>query len=225
MNEFPERQWREDNEHLPARLAARFQEPLPGPVSHRPFAASLCYGRHRGPILPSTRQAAVLVLLVQLPGGWQIPMTVRPAGMQQHAGQVCFPGGALEPGEDVELAALREASEELGITVTPDHVLGQLTPLWVFASDFWVTPVVASCPGPLHYRANPSEVADVIEVSLAELADPSVVQSCSVRPGPWALTAPAFCLGGQVIWGASSMILGELIELCHGAGDSAAQVR
>jgi 8-oxo-dGTP pyrophosphatase MutT (NUDIX family) len=140
--------------------------------------------------------------------------------MQQHAGQVCFPGGALEAGEGVEGAALREAAEELGIAVTREQVLGQLTPLWVFASDFWVTPVVASCPGSLQYRANPAEVAAVIEVSLADLADPSVVQSCAVRPGPWSLTAPAFCLAGEVVWGASSMILGELAALCHEAGDS-----
>lgn len=220
MSEFPERRRCEDSEPLLAWLETRLQEPLPGVASHRPFAANLCYGRHRGPVFASTRRAAVLILLVQSPEGWQIPMTIRPAGMQQHAGQVCFPGGALEAGEDVEVAALREAAEELGITVTRDQVLGRLTPLWVFASDFWVTPVVASCPGPLQYRANPTEVADVIELSLSDLADPAVVQPCAVRPGPWSLTVPAFCLAGEVIWGASSMILGELVSLCHEAGDS-----
>ena len=67
---------------------------------------------------------------------------------------------------------------------------------------------------------NPTEVADVIEVALADIADSSVVQTCAVRPGPWSLTAPAFCLAGEVIWGASSMILGELAALCHEAGDA-----
>ena len=112
MSEFPERRRCEDSEPLLAWLETRLQEPLPGVASHRPFAANLCYGRHRGPIFASTRQAAVLILLVQSPEGWQIPMTIRPAGMQQHAGQVCFPGGALEAGEDVEDAA-KEAFEEL----------------------------------------------------------------------------------------------------------------
>lgn len=198
---------------LPAILADRLQRPLPGTVSHRPFAASLCYGRHRGPVLPSTRAAAVMVLLTATSDGWQIPMTRRPAAMIQHAGQVCFPGGALEPGEDVETAARREIAEELGLDLTRQQLIGHLTPLWVFASDFWVTPVLASCQGPLQYRANPQEVADVIEVPVDVLLETTVCQKSPIRTGQLEFQAPAICLGDQVIWGASCMILGELISL------------
>ena len=203
-----------ESNDLPAWLTKRLQQPLPGTSSQRPFAASLCYGRHRGPALPTTRAAAVMILLTATPDGWVIPMTRRPAAMMQHAGQVCFPGGAMESGEDVEATALREIAEELGIqSLTRQHVIGRLTPLWVFASDFWVTPILACCQGPLAYRANPDEVAEVIEVPLARLAEKELVQQRAIRTGPLELTAPAICLEDQVIWGASCMILGELMSL------------
>ena len=198
---------------LPALLADRLQQPLPGTAAHRPFAASLCFGRHRGPVLPTTRAAAVLVVLCETANGWQIPMTLRPVEMDQHAGQVCFPGGAVESGEDVETAALREFQEELGVALPRQQVIGRLTSLWVFASDFWVTPVLASCQHPLSYCANPHEVADVIEVPVASLLSAEVRQQRPVQGRGFDFNAPAICIGEQVIWGASSMILGELIGL------------
>ena len=198
---------------LPALLTDRLQEPLPGTTAHRPFAASLCFGRHRGPVLPTTRSAAVLVLLCETDQGWQIPMTLRPAEMDQHAGQICFPGGALERGEDFETAALREFQEELGVDLPRQQIIGHLTPLWVFASDFWVTPVLATCQDPLLFRANPQEVADVIEVPVASLLGDEVYRQCPVQGRGFDFQAPAICIGEQVIWGASSMILGELTAL------------
>jgi len=164
-------------------------------------------------VLPTTRSAAVLVLLCEMDQSWQIPMTLRPAEMEQHAGQICFPGGALERGEDVETAALREFQEELGIDLPRQQIIGHLTPLWVFASDFWVTPVVASWQGPLSFRANPQEVADVIEVPVASLLGDEVYRQCPVQGRGFDFQAPAICIGEQVIWGASSMILGELTTL------------
>ena len=198
---------------LPALLRERLQQPLPGTSAHRPFAASLCFGRHRGPVLPTTRAAAVLVLLCETDQGWHIPMTVRPMKMDQHAGQICFPGGALEAGEDVEQAALREFQEELGVELSRQQVIGQLTPLWVFASDFWVTPVLASCQYPLLFDANPEEVADVIEVPVPSLLSDAGVEQRPVQGRGFEVNAPAFCIGERVIWGASSMVLGELMVL------------
>ena len=198
---------------LPALLRERLQQPLPGASAHRPFAASLCFGRHRGPALPTTRAAAVLVLLCETEQGWHVPMTLRPMKMAQHAGQICFPGGALEAGEDVEQAALREFQEELGVELSRQQVIGQLTPLWVFASDFWVTPVLASCQDPLLFDANPEEVADVIEVPVTSLLSDAGVEERPVQGRGFEVNAPAFCIGERVIWGASSMVLGDLMVL------------
>jgi len=198
---------------LPALLRERLQQPLPGADAHRPFAASLCFGRHRGPVLPTTRPAAVLVLLCETDQGWHIPMTLRPMKMGQHAGQICFPGGALEDGEDVEMAALREFQEELGVELSRQQVIGQLTSLWVFASDFWVTPILASCREPLPLKANPEEVADIIKVPVPFLLGDDHVQQRPVQGGGGQIHAPAICIGERIIWGASSMVLGELMVL------------
>ncbi len=119
------------------------------------------------------RPAAVLALLYPRNDQWHIPLILRPGHMVDHAGQVSLPGGAIEPGENARQAALREYSEELGVLPDRVRMLGPLSPLYLFASNYQIAPWVAAldtCPS---FSPNAGEVDRVLEVPLAHFFDPA----------------------------------------------------
>ncbi|MEX2121667.1 MAG: CoA pyrophosphatase [Pirellulales bacterium] len=201
------------NGDFPERLRARLQSNLPGRAAQRLFEPDLSYGRHFGPPTAHSRAAAVLVLLYPAQHGWHLPLTVRPATMATHAGQISLPGGMIEPGETPDQAALRELAEELGVTAGEVDVLGQLSPLYLFASDFMVNPWVAAAARRPAWVINPTEVAELLEVPLVHLFDPANAGRHARRHRGIDFTAPHFLWGRHRIWGATSMILSELREL------------
>ena len=154
------------------------------------------------------RGAAVLIAVTEReePG---VLLTHRPLEMRTHAGQVAFPGGKIDPGEDAITAALREAHEELGIA--PDHVkvIGP-TDDYRTGSGFHITPVVGVVPGNLTITPNPGEVADWFEAPLRFLLDPSNHSEKSIiykgvrrhyLDMPWQ---------GRYIWGATAAMIHNL---------------
>lgn len=215
---------------------------LPGPTVQRQMAPELAFGRHRGPIPSSARQAAVLMLVharatpstlepdasqgdnasttdgtSSPPDDWSIVAIVRPKHMKFHPGQIALPGGMVEPGETALQAALREFEEELGASAATIRVLGQLTSLYVFASDAQVTPFVAFSPGRPTWRPNTAEVDSVLEIPLQELLRPSVRGAHTIHRGQLTMRAPHFTLAGQQVWGATAMILAEFAAVCSAA--------
>jgi len=186
---------------LPARQAATCAE----------FAPELSYGRHAGPPLPDVRWGAVLVLLYPDATDWNLVLTVRTSHLSSHAGQVSFPGGRIEPDESPELAAVREFIEELGELEQFD-IVGRLPDVNVYASNFVVTPVVAVSSRRPRFRPNPQEVADVVELSLAQLADSDRRGEHEIARGPLRFMTPHLEIAGRRVWGATWMILGELLE-------------
>ena len=101
------------------RLVRRLRAPLPGPEAQRRFAPlPLIEGWSPDQTPESARRAAVLVLLYPGAEGPMIPLTVRPTSLPTHGGQISLPGGALDPGESSEAAAVREAEEEIGVPPT-----------------------------------------------------------------------------------------------------------
>lgn len=113
--------------------------------------------------------AAVLVPVTDRahPG---VILTQRPESMRRHAGQVAFPGGRIDPGENAVAAALREAEEEIALPRSHVTVIGEAD-RYRTVTGFLVTPVIAVVPPDLDYRANPAEVAAVFEVPLDFLLD------------------------------------------------------
>jgi 8-oxo-dGTP pyrophosphatase MutT (NUDIX family) len=159
------------------------------------------------------RRAAVLVALDPQPTGWSVPAILRPETMKSHASQVSLPGGVIEADETPVQSALREFEEELGAAAAAIKPLGQLTPVYVFVSGFEITPVLGISQQRLVFRPNPHEVAAVVELPLAELCDPRrrghhVIQRRGLR-----FTVPHFAVGGHQIWGATSLILAEFVQL------------
>jgi 8-oxo-dGTP pyrophosphatase MutT (NUDIX family) len=204
--------------NLPDELAARLARPLPGRAARRPFSTELAYGRHDGPPSPRARAASVLVLLVPHNQQWMIPLTVRPDHMTEHAGQVSFPGGTMEQGESPEQCALREYEEELGALTRPPRVLGRLSDVYVFASNFVVTPVVATTTTLPSFAPNPQEVAEVVQLPVSHLLDRGNLTHITIRRPGISFRAPAIQLQRHMIWGATCLMLGELSALlatCH----------
>jgi 8-oxo-dGTP pyrophosphatase MutT (NUDIX family) len=116
--------------------------------------------------------AAVLVPIVQHPGGLTVIFTQRTTHLKAHSGQVSFPGGRAEPEDPTpEFTALREAQEEIGLAMERVEVLARL-PDYLTRTGFRVTPVVGLIVPPLDLTPDPREVEDVFEVPLAFLLDP-----------------------------------------------------
>lgn len=139
------------------------------------MAPQLAYGRHRGPVIGEVRRAAVLIALYFDPvQGWVAPLTLRPDDLEHHPGQISFPGGRIELNESEEEAARREFAEELGLVPRQAVIVGELSPIFVYASHHLVSPFVAVMPKPsLAWAPDPREVAEVIEFPLASLHQPS----------------------------------------------------
>jgi 8-oxo-dGTP pyrophosphatase MutT (NUDIX family) len=163
---------------------------------------------------PSDARIAAGLLLVY-PGtdGPSVPLTVRASHLRRHAGQISLPGGAVDQGETLAQAALREAYEEIGVDPARVRILGELTPVHVLVSGFTLHPIVGITDERPEFRPAAHEVETVIEVSIADLQDASNIrQGIRTREG-LAIEYPYFHLRGSQVWGATAMILGEFVCL------------
>jgi 8-oxo-dGTP pyrophosphatase MutT (NUDIX family) len=164
----------------------------------------------------SSRPAAVLVPLLLDEGGWHLLFTRRTENVETHRGQVSFPGGRIETGDESPVAAaLRETEEEIGVRPQDVRVLGRMDSL-LTVTQYLITPVVGVLPWPYPLRPDPVEVAGVFHVPLDWLADPTHLER-SVRPalagGPDVPVYSYQPYHGHVLWGASARITLDLLGL------------
>ena len=163
------------------------------------------------------RESAVLMLFGEAePGsGWdgaQVLLIERAHDMRSHAGQVAFPGGAVDPEDDgVVEAALRESVEETGLDPAGVEVFGTLPALFLAVSDFVVTPVLGWWREPSPVRVvDPTEVASVHPVLLADLLDPANRFQVSHPSG---YVGAAFGVHGLLVWGFTAGLLDRMLRL------------
>jgi 8-oxo-dGTP pyrophosphatase MutT (NUDIX family) len=154
--------------------------------------------------------AAVLIPLIDHPGGLTVLFTQRTAHLKNHSGQVSFPGGRAEPGDaSVEFTALRETEEEIGLAMKRVEVLARL-PDYRTRTGFRVTPVIGLVAPPLELAPDPREVAEVFEVPLAFLMDERNRQRRTREFQGQQVGYYVFEHGERVIWGATAGILVNL---------------
>ena len=197
------------------QLQRDLREPLPGRDAQLRMAARDADGRaFDRAARDDARRGAVLMLLYPHQNQLHLPLIVRPTYDGVHSGQVALPGGGREPGDaDLVATALREAHEEVGILPGNVSVLGALSPLYVFASNYLIQPVVGWATTQPDFRRDPHEVAALVKAPLAELLDER-----SYRRERWHLRGreadvPFFAVQGQTVWGATAMMLSELLAL------------
>ena len=174
-----------------------------------PFAPKVSYGRHRGPAPASTNEAAVLMAILPENNRWVLPLTLRPATMQDHAGQVSFPGGRKRNDESHRDAACREFAEELGCDVQTVNMIGEFDPLYVFASRHRVIPFLGIAECFPKMTPCPSEVDRVLLLPLESLMTIQPIVR-PIRRGETVFEIPGFWLDGHWVWGATAIMLGEL---------------
>ena len=160
----------------------------------------------------SPRAGAVLILLHPDAAGLRLPLTVRSELLPNHRGEVSLPGGATDPRDRSPAAtALRECYEELGVDPETVTIWGELTPIYIPPSNFRITPVVGFCTAEPALQLNEAEVSAVLTVTLHELLDPqTVVVELWTRRGS-EMQVPFFAIGGHKVWGATALILSELV--------------
>jgi 8-oxo-dGTP pyrophosphatase MutT (NUDIX family) len=153
--------------------------------------------------------AAVLIAITDVAHDPQVILTQRPRAMRDHPGQVAFPGGKIDPGEDAITAALREAEEELALPRSAVRVIGT-TDTYQTGTGFIITPVLGVVPPGLILTPNPSEVDAWFEAPLAMLLDPA---SWTTNEVFWRGANRRYLeleWEGFLIWGVTAAIIANL---------------
>jgi len=199
-------------------LARRLEAPLPGESAHRRLAPDPVRGGWAPGVVPaSARPAAALALIYEDQAGvLRMPLTLRTASLPHHPGQISLPGGAVDAGETIAAAALREAREEIGVEPSRVRLLGALTPVHVLVSNFALNPVLGVSDRRPDFSAHAPEVARIIEIEVARLSDASCLHmGVRLRDGV-RVAYPYFDLEEVQVWGATAMVLSELADLLSG---------
>ena len=180
--------------------------------------------RLRGPRTPPAgvipKASAVLVLIhPDAEGEARVVLTERATRDGHHSGEVSFPGGRAEPGDDGAAGtALREAAEEVALDATAAavRILGQLDRLWIPVSNFEVTPVVAVADRQPDLRPSEAEVARIVHAPLDLFVPGAPVEMVERTIRDWPLRFGVYPVDGLSVWGATARILSQLGALVDG---------
>jgi len=156
------------------------------------------------------KHSAVMLLLVDNDDSLSLCLTRRNSHMKHHPGQISFPGGKMDEGEnDYQETALRELEEETGIARHNINVCGSLSDLYIEVSNFLIHPVVGYINWMPNFNINPDEVDEVFLVPLTSFFNENNISKERISTHFGTIDTPAYLIDGKVIWGATAMIIAE----------------
>jgi len=199
-----------------SQLIIALNKSLPGIAAHIKMAPDLRKQQMQVQKMnfPKTATiAAVLCLIYPIKNQLHFVLMKRVSYPGVHSGQISFPGGKLEENETPFDAAIRETFEEIGYQTHPNHIIGQLTKIFIPPSNFIVYPFLAFVENQPNFIADKTEVDYIIEVPIADLLDNKNVQSKKMKTKGISFDAPYFSLKDEIAWGATAIMLSEVKEL------------
>ena len=157
------------------------------------------------------KHSSVLLLLYPENSELHVCLIKRPAHMKHHAGQIALPGGRIEKGETALETALRETWEEIGITPDQIEILGTLSELYVQVSRFQIHPFVGWLSKKPEFVLCENEVEKTISFPLKNMRN--ALEEVELKTITGTLKVPCFKFDGEIIWGATAMILSEFYDI------------
>lgn len=198
-------------------LNRRMQHPLPGNEAHQRMSSYLKRANYKKDWNEPARESAVCILFYEKSNEIHFPLIERVKYPGVHSGQIALPGGKIEPGETKTEAALRELEEETGFASKHIEILGELSPVYVLASNFNINPVLAISRETPVFSHNPNEVEQLFEQKLGEILVDERIKETEILAGEnLKITAPYFDVQDKILWGATAMILNEMKEMMRG---------
>jgi len=169
---------------------------------------------------PDAKQAGVLALFYPRNEQWHLVFIERQAQYKKdrHAGQISFPGGRYESHDgSLKQTALREAEEEIGLDASKVEVLGKLTELYIPVSNFQVNPYVAVTTKTPSFQPQESEVRDILQIPFELISRPETQQKTDLQLSQQITlrNVPYFDLYGKILWGATAMMVNELLAVAR----------
>jgi 8-oxo-dGTP pyrophosphatase MutT (NUDIX family) len=161
----------------------------------------------------NARQAAVISILIQEPTEEpKIVLIKRNDYDGHHSGQMAFPGGKKEDSdENLKQTAIREVEEEIGIRLLEEQLI-ELNPHWVHVSNFWIQPYFVILDKKLDYRINKREINRIFEIPVSFFQDPANLLPHEVSYNGQKILSPSFSYEGNLIWGATALIMYQLFH-------------
>lgn len=204
-------------ESLISVLGEELKKPLPGKPAQEPLRPYMPLSPQLDPPpLLKPKDGAVLALLYPVKGVPHLLLTERPQYKGAHSGQISFPGGKVEPGELLHETAVRETWEEVGVSPEEVKIMGELSKVYVWASNFNVHPFVGYTPQKPDFNPDSREVARILEAPLEMFFQPGIVKEKSLAGAMGIeLMAPYFDVFDRTLWGATAMIISELMHVIH----------
>ena len=197
------------------KLKLQLARPLPGEAAQYRMASPRRQSIKDELLFPKDpKHGAVLILLFPIEDKIFTLLMLRPDEQGVHSGQVSFPGGKYEKEDGTyKTTALREAGEEVGINADKVEVIGELSPLYIPPSNFLVHPFIGFTNEKPNITPSKSEVKQVIETDIQLLLDANLKQRKIIEVRGYTIDAPYYNIYGNVVWGATAMILSEFEEI------------
>ena len=201
-----------------SKLKYSINQTLPGLNSHMKMAPE-----HRGEELKNNlklsqdaRKSAVMILFFLDDNVLKMIVIRRSVYVGIHSGQIAFPGGRYEEEDgDVRVTALREIEEEIGIPEDKIEIIGRLSDIYVPPSNFLISVFVGYLAEKPIYMIDEREVDEVIEIPFIDFFKPDVIKQKDfyVNSIKAVSNAPYFDVTNAEIWGASAMVISELLDI------------